>query len=97
MKCKLCGDEIETGKYCDNCFYIMDSLPMGEDTPVVRVHVGKFLIYLLRWQVSGIVMTPVLVLLMALPLWMAVCIAQFIGALLFYFVDKRIFNVRDNN
>lgn len=49
------------------------------------------------WQVSGIVMTPVLALLMTLPLWMAVCIAQFIGALLFYFVDKRIFNVRDSN
>jgi len=51
----------------------------------------KYLIYLLRWQISGIVMMPVLMLTKNLGTVIGVIIAQLIGAIIFWFVDKRIF------
>jgi len=52
----------------------------------------QYLIYHFRWQVSAWVMLPFMLLLQAyFPLWANLMIGQFIGALIFWFVDKRIF------
>ena len=51
----------------------------------------KYLTYHLRWQISGIVMMPVLMCTKNLGTVIGVIIAQLIGAMIFWFVDKRIF------
>lgn len=51
----------------------------------------KYLAYHLRWQISGIVMMPVLMLTKNLGTIVGVIIAQLIGAIIFWFIDKRIF------
>jgi hypothetical protein len=51
----------------------------------------KYLVYLLRWQISGIVMMPILMFTKSLGTVIGVIIAQLIGAIIFWFVDKRIF------
>jgi len=53
--------------------------------------VKKYLIYHLRWQISGVVMMPVLLLTKNLGTIAGVIIAQFLGAIIFWFVDKYIF------
>lgn len=57
----------------------------------------KFIKYLLRWQLSGIVLAPVLSLMTNSPLWdvgviLATATANLIGACVFFWVDKKIFN-----
>ena len=51
----------------------------------------RYLIYLLRWQISGIVMMPVLMLCTKLGTILSVVIAQLIGSIIFWFIDKKIF------
>ena len=52
----------------------------------------RYAIYHLRWQISALVMLPIMMLLEAvLPLWGNLMLGQFIGALIFWEVDKRIF------
>ena len=56
----------------------------------------KFILYLIRWQASS----PVLALcLLLLPFGTIVntIIANLIGGIIFYFVDKRIFRDEDKN
>jgi hypothetical protein len=50
-------------------------------------------IYHTRWQVSAIAMMPFMIGLemLGLPLWLNLMIGQFIGALIFWEIDKRIF------
>lgn len=51
-----------------------------------------YTIYHLRWQLSGIVMMPFMLFLEStLPLWANLMLGQFIGALIFWEIDKRIF------
>ena len=51
-----------------------------------------YLVYHLRWQVSAWVMLPVMLLLEAfLPLWTNLMIGQFFGAIVFWLIDKKIF------
>ena len=52
----------------------------------------RFLIYLIRWQISGIVLYPALLFILPLTneLW-ATVFANLIGGCVFYFVDKKIF------
>lgn len=55
----------------------------------------RFFLYLGRWQLSGIVLAPVLYLLTDVnPMESvgATIIANLIGGAIFYWVDKRIFN-----
>lgn len=52
----------------------------------------QYFIYHIRWQVSAWVMMPFIYTLKALPLWQSFCISQFVGAIIFWYVDKRIFN-----
>lgn len=51
----------------------------------------KYFLYLLRWQLSTIILAPCLMLFSGLgPVWSAV-IANLIGAIIMYPVDKYIF------
>jgi len=56
-----------------------------------KLKMCKYLIYHLRWQISGVVMMPVLMCTKNLGTVIGVIIAQLIGAMIFWFVDKRIF------
>ena len=59
----------------------------------------RFVLYLLRWQLSGVVLSPVLSLMTNSPLWdmgviLATVTANLIGGSVFFWVDKKIFNVK---
>lgn len=53
----------------------------------------RYLVYHLRWQVSAIVMMPVLYLLdrLNLALWLSLMLSQCFGAFVFWYVDLFIF------
>jgi hypothetical protein len=52
----------------------------------------QYLIYHLRWQISAFVMMPIMLYLESnLPLWANLMVGQFIGAVIFFMIDKRIF------
>ncbi len=58
----------------------------------------RYGIYHLRWQLSAIVMMPIMLFLEAhLPLWGNLMLGQFVGALIFWEVDKRIFGHHDKD
>ena len=50
----------------------------------------RFLLYLLRWQASSIVLAPCIYLIKDNAILSAV-VANLIGGLIFYWIDKRIF------
>ena len=52
----------------------------------------RFILYLIRWQLSGVVLYPVLLLMLphTNELW-ATITANFVGGCLFFFVDRSIF------
>lgn len=53
----------------------------------------RFLIYLLRWIISGFVMLPIMWSLEPyVSLWVNILVGQVFGACIFYFIDRRIFN-----
>ena len=53
----------------------------------------QYLIYHARWQLSTLVMLPFMIGLetLGLPLWLNLAVGQFIGACIFFYIDKRIF------
>lgn len=51
----------------------------------------RFLAYALRWQASSLILAPCLMLLGHLGEWPATIIANLIGAIIFFWVDKIIF------
>jgi len=51
----------------------------------------QFIIYLIRWIISAFVMMPVLFILKDTNKYYSLLIAQIVGALIFYNIDKRIF------
>ena len=53
--------------------------------------VKKFILYLIRWQLSTPILAPVIYLFSELGVIPAAMIANLIGGMLFYFVDKKIF------
>ena len=54
----------------------------------------KIGIYLIRWQLSTPVLGIVIISLYSLPIWESVIIANLIGGLIFYSVDRRIFQMK---
>ena len=51
-----------------------------------------YLIYHLRWQISALIMMPVMMFLEEhLPLYANLMLGQFVGAVVFWGIDKRIF------
>ena len=60
------------------------------------MNIKRFIKYLLRWQLSGVVLAPVLAIFWGSPLWDfsvigATVVANLIGGSIFYWVDKQIF------
>ena len=53
----------------------------------------KYLLYHLRWQISAVVMYPVMAFLqsLGLPLWANLSLGQMFGAIIFWKVDQWIF------
>ncbi len=51
----------------------------------------KYLIYLIRWQLSTPIIAVVLSVLSKLNPWVATVIANFIGGLMFFWIDRTIF------
>jgi hypothetical protein len=54
----------------------------------------RYLLYILRWQLSTPILAGVLILLATFDRWTATVIANFIGALIFFWVDRAIFTCR---
>jgi len=54
--------------------------------------IKKYLMYLLRWQLSTPILAIVLVLLANMNEWIATIIANLLGGLIFFWVDKIIFS-----
>ena len=50
----------------------------------------RFLLYLIRWQMSSLILIPVIVAI-ADPVWSAI-IGNLFGGCIFFFMDKRILN-----
>lgn len=52
-----------------------------------------FAIYFLRWQFSGIVMIPFMLVFdyYSTPLWLNILLGQAVGSFIFFFLDKWIF------
>ena len=55
----------------------------------------RFLTYMARWQLSGIVLAPCIALIPNSPIYSAI-VANLIGGCIFYWVDKVIFKPRRN-
>ena len=51
----------------------------------------KYFLYIIRWQLSTPILAVVLIWLSSMNKWVATIIANFIGALLFFWIDKLIF------
>lgn len=51
---------------------------------------SKIITYLIRWQMSSAILYPVL--LLDIPTLPKVMLANLIGGVIFYFVDKQIFS-----
>lgn len=51
----------------------------------------RFILYLIRWQMSSAILAPCLILLNGIGVVWATIIANLIGGCIFFFVDKLIF------
>lgn len=51
----------------------------------------KYLLYLIRWQLSTPIIAVVLSVLSKMNPWVATVIANFIGGLMFFWIDRTIF------
>lgn len=58
-----------------------------------KIEQYRYVVYHLRWQISAIVMMPVMYSLNSfqLPLWATLMLSQFFGALIFWYIDLFIF------
>jgi hypothetical protein len=54
----------------------------------------RYLLYILRWQLSTPILAAVLIVLATLDKWMATAVANLIGALIFFWVDRAIFTFK---
>ncbi len=60
----------------------------------MKVNLKRYIIYLFRWQLSTPILAAVLLWLSTLNKWIATVIANLIGGLIFFWVDKFIFTSR---
>ena len=56
----------------------------------------RYALYLLRWQLSTPIIAVVLMVLGGLNTWVATIIANFIGGLMFFWIDNLIFRKNSN-
>lgn len=59
-----------------------------------EINFKKYALYLVRWQLSTPILAIVLRCLVSLNTWVATVIANLIGGLIFFWVDKFIFTAR---
>lgn len=55
--------------------------------------VAEFVVYSIRWQLSGLIIAPCVALFKKMNPWKAVAIGNLIGAIAFYVPDRGIFNI----
>ena len=55
------------------------------------MEIKRFILYLIRWQLSGVVLAPILSVMTGTVAVVPTVIANLIGRAVFYYVDKRIF------
>jgi hypothetical protein len=61
---------------------------------IVKINFKRYLLYLMRWQLSTPILAFCMVLFLSLGTTWATVIANLIGGMIFYFVDKFIFQSR---
>lgn len=59
--------------------------------------IKKYMFYIIRWQLSTPILAVVLIWLASENKWIATIIANFIGALIFFWVDRIIFKTNFTN
>jgi|LSQX01.3.fsa_nt_gb hypothetical protein len=69
----------------------LDLRELRGDTAAGGVAVKRFLLYLLRWQLSTPILAVVVAYFAYLGKWWAAAIANLIGGCIFFWVDKWIF------
>lgn len=57
----------------------------------MKAFIKKYIFYIIRWQLSTPILAVVLIWLSTYNKWVATVIANFIGALIFFWVDRMIF------
>ena len=57
----------------------------------MKVNLKRYFLYLVRWQLSTPILAFVLIILVSLNKWVATIIANLIGGLIFFWVDRFIF------
>lgn len=57
----------------------------------------RFIIYLMRWQLSGVILAPCIYLLSDYGSIVSAIVANLIGGTIFYKLDKYLFNKKDNS
>lgn len=62
---------------------------------IQRKQIIRFILYVIRWELSSIILAPCLIWFGGLGEWPATIIANGIGACIFFFVDKYIFKEDD--
>ncbi len=58
---------------------------------MIKVNIKRYILYLARWQLSTPILALVLILLSTTNRWTATIIANLIGGLIFFWVDRYIF------
>lgn len=51
----------------------------------------RYFFYLIRWQLSTPILAPIMILLASQGMWVSAIVANLIGGLFFFFVDRKIF------
>ena len=62
---------------------------------MTKTGVKKFILYVIRWELSSIILAPCLIWFGGLGEWPATIIANGIGACIFFLIDKKIFKEDD--
>jgi len=57
----------------------------------MQINLKRYFLYLLRWQLSTPILALVLIWLASLNKWQATIVANIIGGLIFFWIDKIIF------
>ena len=55
----------------------------------------RYLLYLCRWQLSTLVLAPVAILLASQNKWVQISVGNLIGGMIFYWIDRFIFNSKN--
>ena len=57
----------------------------------MKINFKRYSLYLIRWQLSTPILSIVMIALVMLNKWVAAMIANFVGGLIFYWIDQFIF------